>query len=215
MEEILNEQELRVLGCLIEKDRTTPEYYPLTLNALVNACNQKSNRSPIVLYDRETVAKTVDGLRWKGWVVVVDEAGSRTEKYRHAFPEKTGLGEAETSVLAELMLRGPQTPGEIRGRASRMHGFAGLDDVVAILHELESRDPALLVRLPRQAGRKERRYAHLFGGPIDVEEEVAPPPAAPTAKTGRVGELEAAVASLQERVDSLEQALAEFRSQFD
>lgn len=220
MEETLNEQELRVLGCLIEKDRTTPEYYPLTLNALVNACNQKSNRSPVVLYDRSSVAKTVDALRWKGWVVVVDEAGSRTEKYRHAFPEKTGLGEAETAVLAELMLRGPQTAGEIRGRAARMHAFSGLDEVASILQGLESRDQAIVVRLPRQPGRKERRFAHLFGGPVDIEEEAlmaAAPvthPASPAAPRP-AGDLEAEVASLRERVESLEQALAEFRSQFD
>ncbi|MFH1279435.1 MAG: YceH family protein [Candidatus Eisenbacteria bacterium] len=216
MEETLSEQEIRVLGSLIEKERTTPEYYPLTLNALVNACNQKSNRSPVVLYDHAAVAKTVDGLRWKGWVVVVDEAGSRTEKYRHAFLEKSGLAEGEMAVLAELMLRGPQTAGEVRGRANRMHRIESLDEAAGILRSLAERNPAWSVRFPRRPGRKEHRYAHLLGGPVEMKEEVpvrarsSAPPAA-----DRVGELEEALTALRERVEDLERKLGEFRAQFE
>lgn len=217
MEETLNEREVRVLGCLIEKDRTTPEYYPLTLNALVSACNQKSNRNPVVLYDRDSVGKTVDGLRWKGWVVVVDEAGSRTEKYRHAFLEKSGLGEREMAVLAELMLRGPQTAGEIRGRANRMHPFAQLDEVAGIMADLAGREPAWTLLLPRRPGRKERRYAHLLGGPVETDEEApAPAPARGEAPApDRTAALEEEVRALRERVDALEKTLGEFRAQFE
>ena len=218
MDQILDEREARVLGCLIEKERTTPDYYPLSLNALVNACNQKSNRNPVVSFAHEEVARALEDLRWKGWTVVVDEAGSRTEKYRHSFLDKTGLTEKQMAVLAELMLRGPQTGGEIRGRASRMVPFDGLAEVQQILRELAEREEPMAVLLPRQKGRKERRYAHLFSGEPEFEAEI---PAVATAappvpqEDGKMEKLEEEIESLQNRIESLEQTLAEFRAQFE
>jgi hypothetical protein len=221
--EVLSEQEVRVLGSLIEKERTTPEYYPLTLNALVNACNQKSNRSPVVLYTHADVARVVDALRWKGWIIVVDEAGSRAEKYRHRFREKTSLGEKETAVLTELMLRGAQTAGELRGRASRMASFAGLEETQEILRALEERENPWVVRLPRQQGFKERRFRHLLSGEVAIAAEDA----GETEERGRSGgvpeapklekleKLEAELASLRERVETLEGALEELRSRVE
>ena len=217
MDPVLNEREARVLGALIEKERTTPEYYPLTMNALVNACNQKSNRDPVVTYDRRTVEEDVDRLRWSGWVVVVDEAGSRVEKYKHRFPEQTGLWRGETALLAELMLRGPQTAGEIHQRAKRMHPFSGLAEVQEILRTLSEGEAPRVVRLPRQKGRKERRYAHLLSGEPQVAEEEgegeAPPAPAPSEE--RIDLLEKEIASLREEVAALAKQLGEFRAQFE
>ncbi len=217
MDPVLNEREARILGALIEKERTTPEYYPLTMNALVNACNQKSNRDPVVAYDRRTVEEDVDRLRWSGWVVVVDEAGSRVEKYKHRFPDQTGLGRAETALLAELMLRGPQTAGEIHQRAKRMHPFSGLAEVQEILHTLSEGDAPRVFRLPRQKGRKERRYAHLLSGqPPVVEEETeedGPPARGPSEE--RLDRLEKEIAALREEMAALAKDLGEFRAQFE
>ena len=220
MDEILNEQEIRILGCLIEKGRTTPDYYPLTVNALVNACNQKSNRNPVVSYNGDRVLETVEALRWKGWVVEVDEAGSRAVKYRHAFTEKTGHTDGETAVLAELMLRGPQTGGEIHSRAKRMHRFSGLEEVQEILGGLESCDTLRVVRLPRVPGRKERRYQHLLSGAVDlVEERIASTDRVETAPVpapdGRIEKLEEEVRSLHQRLASLEESFREFRKKFE
>ena len=219
MDEILNEQEIRVLGCLIEKDRTTPDYYPLTVNALVNACNQKSNRNPVLSYNHDLVLETVETLRWRGWVIEVDEAGSRVVKYRHAFTEKTGHTIGETAVLAELMLRGPQTGGEIHSRAKRMHPFAGLAEVQEILGGLAAGETPRVVRLPRQPGRKERRYQHLLSGVVDPGEEggVTPnvtetPPV--SMSDDRVEKLEEEVRLLHERLATLEDSFREFRKQF-
>ncbi|MBM3321136.1 MAG: YceH family protein [Candidatus Eisenbacteria bacterium] len=212
MRELLNAQEVRVLGCLVEKERTTPEYYPLSLNALVNACNQKSNRDPAVSWLHADVAAVADGLRWKGWVVVVDEAGSRVEKYRHALAEKTGLSAAETAILAELMLRGAQTAGELRTRASRMAPLGGLDEVHEILRGLAEREEPWVVLLPRRRGFKERRYMHLLSGrpeALDEEADEEAPEPAPSggAAEDRIRALEGEVATLRQRVAALETAL--------
>jgi uncharacterized protein YceH (UPF0502 family) len=203
---------VRILGCLIEKERTTPEYYPLSLNALVNACNQKSNRDPVVSWLHADVAAAADGLRWKGWVVVVDEAGSRVEKYRQALAEKTGLSAAETAILAELMLRGAQTAGELRTRASRMAPLGGLDVVHEILRGLAEREEPWVALLPRRRGFKERRYTHLLSGrPEALDEEADEQAIEPSPSIGaaedRIRALEGEVASLRERVAALEEAL--------
>jgi uncharacterized protein YceH (UPF0502 family) len=220
MREPLSEQEVRVLGCLIEKERTTPEYYPLTRNALVLACNQKSNRSPVVSYTHDGVAEVLDALRWKGWVAVVDEAGSRVEKYRHRFGEKTGLGAKEIAVLAELMLRGPQTSGEIRGRASRMQELGGIEDVQQILARLAEGEEPWVVRLERQRGLKERRYAHLLSGEpalaavelSEDEEPVAGRVGARNPESGRANPIEEEVAALRARIEELERIVEELRA---
>ncbi|MBN1827374.1 MAG: YceH family protein [Candidatus Eisenbacteria bacterium] len=215
-EEKLSERELRVVGCLIEKERTTPEYYPLTVNALVNACNQKSNRDPVVAYGRDAVREALDALRWSGWVTEVDEAGSRATKYKHRFIEKTGLDAARTAILAELMLRGPQTAGEVHGRAKRMFPFTGLEEVRLALEEMAAGEEPRVVLLPRQPGRKERRYRHLLSGPPSPEElesaEEAPRAAAAPPAPGRASE---ELESLRGRVEALEKAFDEFRRQFE
>ena len=214
--ERLDEREARVIGCLIEKERTTPEYYPLTVNALLNACNQKSNRDPVVAYCGGDVAGALDALRWRGWVTEVDEAGSRATKYKHRFPEKTGADPARTAILAELMLRGPQTAGEIHGRAKRMYPFTGLEEVRRLLAEMAEGEEPRVILLPRQPGRKERGYRHLLCGPppeeeIAAAEERRPAPAvAPPAPSRMEEELEA----LCGRVEALEEAFEELRSRF-
>ena len=176
METILNGKEVRVLGCLIEKELATPEYYPLTLNALTNASNQKSNREPVMSLEETEVIRALDSLRNKQLALVSAEGG-RVPKYRHALMERLRLDPAELALLAELLLRGPQTMGELRARAERMHPFADLADVEEALRELMERTPPLATILPRQPGRKEQRYAHMFAGaPETFEEErtVAP-----------------------------------------
>ena len=164
MEPILNENEIRVLGCLIEKEMTTPDYYPLTLNALTNACNQKSNRDPVVDLEETDVVRALDALRMKGLAMQAHGEGSRVPKYRHSLAEKLFLEPEELAILCELFLRGPQTVGELRGRAGRMHDFEDLAQVEAVLQELMERQPPMAAKLPRQPGRKEHRYAHLLGG---------------------------------------------------
>src|SRR5215471_4952271 len=163
--------EARVLGSLIEKQITTPEYYPLSLNALTNACNQKSNRDPVVSFDEHTVLQATDGLREKklGWVI--KKADSRVLKYGHIFPEAFHLSPPEVAVLCVLMLRGPCTPGEIRAASGRLFNFEGLPEVEAALQALmENEQGALAAKLPRQPGRKESRYAHLLAGEVRIEE---------------------------------------------
>ncbi|MGE5892483.1 MAG: YceH family protein, partial [bacterium] len=164
METALTDVEVRVLGCLIEKAITTPDYYPLTLNALTNACNQKSNRNPVVSYEETTVVRGLDGLRDKGLANMVYKADSRAPKYQHFFVEKLELSPGDVAVLCELMIRGPQTPGELRAHTERMHDFGGLEEIEGALRGLMEREHPLVVRLPRQPGRKEQRYAHLLSG---------------------------------------------------
>ena len=192
-----------VIGALIEKEITTPEYYPLSLNALVNACNQKSNRDPVVAYDEVTVDSALESLRHKGLLTTVTGAGSRVPKYGHRFADRLNLGRRETAILCELMVRGPQTSGELRGRTERMHRF---DDVAEIESVLE-RMPELVVKLPRRPGEKEGRYTHLLSGTPSMEAREAAPPA----RQDRVAVLESELDQFRQEVESLKAAFAEFR----
>lgn len=198
--EILHPVEVRVLGALIEKDMATPEYYPLTLNALQNACNQKSSREPVVQYDEDTVTQALELLKNKGLVIRISGAGHRVEKFGHRLGEKLNLGRRELALLCVLMLRGPQTVGELRGRTERMHDFADLDEVEHVLHTLENRDEPLVARASRG------RWAHLFAGEPDTASEA--PAAVPA------GNLEARVAALEREVAGLKAALQAFERQF-
>src|SRR5215212_9512698 len=167
MPTILTDIEARVLGALVEKQLTTPEYYPLTLNALTLACNQKNNRYPVTAYSENEVAQAVESLREKNLVYIFYGSTSRVPKYKHVVPEVLHLTPGETALMCVLLLRGPQTPGELRGNAARMHEFAGLDEIEQTLAGLISREPEPLVaRLPRQAGQKEVRFGHLLSGDI-------------------------------------------------
>src|ERR671920_268202 len=181
MSTILTDIETRVLGSLIEKQVTTPEYYPLTLNALTLACNQKNNRNPVTTYSEQQVADALESLREKNLTYVFYGSTSRVPKYKHVMPEVMHLNHAETALMCVLMLRGAQTPGELRGSASRLHEFSSLEEVEETLNGLISREPEPLVaRLPRQPGQKEGRFAHLLSGEINLEalavesERVAP-----------------------------------------
>jgi uncharacterized protein YceH (UPF0502 family) len=219
METVLNEVEVRVLGCLIEKEMTTPEYYPLSLNALTNACNQKSNRDPVMALTEEDVVRALNRMRFNQLTVVSGES-SRVAKYRHLLAEKMGLVPAELAVICELLVRGPQTVGELRTRCERMHPFAGLAEVEDVLGELTDREHPLIVRLPRQAGRKEARNAHLFSGMPDMtteEHEASPEPARirVMAENERIEKLERDVAGLREEVAGLRQVVEEFKKQFE
>lgn len=219
MELILNDIEVRVLGCLVEKEMTTPEYYPLSLNALTNACNQKSNRDPVMSLEDADMVRALDGLRFKGLAMQAADGG-RVPKYRHALAAKLFLEPPELAILGELLLRGPQTVGELRGRAERMHPFPTLEDVEAILQELQEREAPLVVKLPRQPGRKEHRYAHLLAGEpqLPAEEHTAPPETARVmvmAENERIAALESEVANLRAEMVVLRRELAEFRKQFE
>ncbi|MGH9010083.1 MAG: YceH family protein [Acidimicrobiia bacterium] len=166
--EPLTPEELRVVACLVEKQFTTPDSYPLTENAVVAACNQLSNRSPVVAYDTNTVRVTLTALRQRGLARVIHTPGARVPKHRHIVDEALGLSRGQVSLLAVLALRGPQTVGELRTRTERMHDFAGLSEVETALEELAGREEPLVVRLERQPGQKEARYAQLLSGPVDA-----------------------------------------------
>jgi uncharacterized protein YceH (UPF0502 family) len=209
----LDTVEGRVLGCLLEKEITTPEYYPLTLNALVNACNQKSNRDPVVSYDDAAVEDALEGLRHHGLSYELTGGGNRVPKYGHRIVEALNLGRRELAILCVLILRGPQTVGELKDRTERMHSFSDLDEVHSVLARLIERSPALAVQLPKLPGTKEPRYAHLLSGPVDVS---APPMAmAPERREDRVSALEADVARLREALEDLQRQFGEFRKQFE
>jgi len=196
----LDATELRVLGCLIEKQRTTPDVYPLSLNALRTACNQSTNRDPVVSYDEPTIRAALDELSRRGWVRLASGPGSRAVKYRHLLDGALGLSEPEISLLAVLMLRGPQTLGELKQRTERLHRFESLPEVDATLRELSGRE--LVARLPRRPGQKEERYAHLLGGDAPAVEAEPLAPAGP-GLVERVARLEAEVHELRERLDAL------------
>ena len=207
--------EVRVLGALVEKEMATPEYYPLTLNALLNACNQKSNRDPAVSYDEDTVAEAIDSLREKKLAAVITGAGMRVPKYRELLSESLNLGRRELAILCELMLRGPQTVGELRDRAGRLHPFADLDEVESILRRLMEWQPdPLAVRLARQPGTKEQRNAHLLSGEPAAAASAEAPPEAP-ARGERLAALEAEVRELRNEVRALGERLDKFRAQFE
>jgi uncharacterized protein len=200
--------ELRVLGCLLEKQRTTPDQYPLTLNALRNACNQTTNRDPVVSYDEGEIHEALQRLARRGWTRLASGAGSRAAKYRQLFDEELGLADDEVAILCVLMLRGPQTPGELKQRTDRLHPFPGLADVHATLDELGRRE--LAARLDRRPGQKEERYRHLLGGDAPPESTAASASAPAADATGlddRVEALEAEVRRLREELDALQSRL--------
>jgi uncharacterized protein len=212
---VLNPVEVRVLGSLIEKQITTPEYYPLSLNALTAACNQKSNRDPVVSYDDATVERGMDGLRDKKLAWVIKKADSRVLRYGHLLPEALHLEPDETAVLCALMLRGPLTVGEIRGCTGRLYDFQELSQVDGALGKLASNDQGpLVVKLPRQVGHKEARYAHLLSGEVKVPEPELLPvkPDRPIAASAG---LESEVKALRQDLDELRRAFEEFKKQFD
>lgn len=214
----LNAAEVRVLGALVEKQITTPDYYPLSLNALTNACNQLSNRDPVVAFEENTVVEAVANLRAKRLATQYAGAESRVAKYKHTLTDALLLTPAEVALLCVLMLRGPQTVGELRARCERLFRFDTLPEVEEALAALAARSPQpLVVRLPRQPGTKEARFAHLLAGPIEapVTPTTAPvaPPSAPAA-SDRVSQLEADLASLRRDHEELRREFAEFRRQF-
>lgn len=162
--DLLNAIEVRVLGSLVEKDITTPDYYPLSLNALVNACNQKNNRDPVMTLDEDPVRSALDSLQVKRLAGPASGADSRVTKYEHRLQEVYNFDRRETAILCVLLLRGAQTPGELRSRSERMYAFESLEDVLAALDRLSRREPPLVTILPRQPGTKESRYMHLLSG---------------------------------------------------
>jgi len=209
MDLLLHPVELRVLGSLLEKEITTPEYYPMSLNALINACNQKSNRDPTVNFDESTVEQALHSLRDKGLLLAITGAGSRVQKYAHRISEKLNLGRPELAILCELMLRGSQTLGELRTRADRMHTFDDTDQVQAVIDRL----PELIVKLDRRPGEKESRFAQLLSGPPAVshsEPDQSPPP-----RQDRITTLETEVSQLRNELEDLKQQFAQFRKQFE
>jgi uncharacterized protein YceH (UPF0502 family) len=217
MDIMLNDKEIRVLGCLIEKELTTPEYYPLSLNSLTNACNQKSNRNPIISYEEAAVEQGLAGLQSKGLARKTATAGSRVDKYLHTILDKFDLSKPEMAVLCELMLRGPQTAGEIRSRAERMSSFETLEKMEETLRGLMDHDPALVIQLPREAGRKERRFIHLLSGNSTITadaEQPAESSAPPLRTEERLRILEEEMEKLAAEVKELKLAFAEFRAQF-
>jgi len=218
MPTILTDIEIRVLGSLVEKQVTTPEYYPLTLNSLTLACNQKNNRHPVTSYNEDQVAHALETLREKNLTYVFYGSTSRVPKYKHVVPEVLRLNHAEVAVMCVLMLRGAQTPGELRGNGSRLHEFGGLEEVEETLNGLINRDEPLVVRLPRQAGQKEVRFVHLLAGDVDVESYVEVERTAPAQRRSsneQIERLEQKVDALTTEVDSLKKQFEEFRKQFE
>jgi uncharacterized protein YceH (UPF0502 family) len=215
---LLNDTEARVLGSLIEKEVTTPDYYPLSLNALVNACNQKSNRDPVMNLDEAAVRQALRTLEDKKLAGPGDNFVSRVSKYEHRLSEVFNLTRHETAILCELLLRGPQTPGELRSRAERMHPFDDLGVVHSTLQRLMQRDPPVVRLLPRQPGTKEARFAHLLSG--DRPEWNAQPGSDAVVTSirsdgDRIAHLEEAFMDLQREFADLKQQFADFRKQFE
>jgi len=204
----LTDPEVRVLGALIEKEITTPDYYPMSLNSLVAACNQSSNRNPIMHLDEGTVADAADGLREKKLVHRVDRGDSRVTKYRHVVYEAMNWGRPVTAVMCVLMLRGPQTVGEIRTRSSRLYDFTSLDEIELTLNSLMTGDSPLVTRLPRQSGQKEVRYAHLLSGEVSfIQTETEPEPESEPGMDR--------ISKLEREVEDLKRQFQEFRKQFE
>ena len=215
---VLNDIEIRVLGALVEKDITTPDYYPLSLNALVNACNQKNNRDPVMNLDEPTVREALHGLQEHGLAGPAGGADSRVTKYEHRLQETFNFSRGETAVLCVLLLRGPQTPGELRGRTERLHRFEDLDAVQFSIQKLMQREPPLVAVLPRQPGTKEFRYAQLMAGEVESVDSGLPrtaPPQSSSPDPGRIGRLEEDFAALQNEVSALKQELAELRKKLE
>jgi uncharacterized protein YceH (UPF0502 family) len=217
---ILNEYELRVLGALVEKQIATPDYYPLSLNALTNGCNQKNHRDPVVSYDEATVTRAMDSLKEKKLVYAFHGSEARVPKYGHLFPKAFELNDAEVAVMCVLILRGPQTPGELRSRTSHLYNFEQLSDVENTIQNLSSREQPLVVKLARLPGARESRYAHLLGGPVSVDDVVASPrmesaTPRPPADDGRLARLEEEITSMRREFDELKKEFAKFKSQFE
>src|SRR5580700_228033 len=219
MDILLSDVETRVLGSLVEKELTTPEYYPLSLNALVNTCNQKSNRDPLMSLDEEAVREALRTLDKKGLAGPADNMVSRVSKYEHRLQEAYNFTRHEIAILSELLLRGPQTPGELRSRADRMHKFEDLGIVQSTLQRLMKREPPLVTVLARQPGTKEARYAHLLSGEVEAppQNSAAAGISAPGGASGgeRIARLEARVDNLQSEITDLKQQFATFRKQFE
>jgi uncharacterized protein len=217
----LTAPEARVLGALIEKQITTPDYYPLTLNALTNACNQLTNREPVVSFDETIVVRAIDGLREKRLATLFTGQESRVAKYKHTLTDALLLTPAEVALLCVLLLRGPQTIGELRTRSERLFSFDTLPEVEETLNTLANRQPqGLVAKLPRAPGTKESRYAQLLSGPVEVAAPervlpVEPATAVVRAENERVAKLEAEVAELRREVAELKQQLGDFRKQFE
>jgi uncharacterized protein len=212
---VLNEVEARVLGALLEKEITTPDYYPLSLNALVNACNQKSNRDPVMNLDESEVRTALNALHDNSLARSVSAADSRVTKYEHRLQEAFNFDRREGAIFCELLLRGPQTPGELRSRAERMHHFDDLSEVQSALQRLISRDPPLVKVLARRPGTKESRYLQLLCGDAEPM-AVAESPAATSREGGvKPSQLEAEVAELRRDIVELKQQFAAFRKQFE
>lgn len=219
MTTILSDIEVRVLGALVEKQVTTPEYYPLTLNALTLACNQKNNRSPVTSYSEDEVAQALETLREKNLTYVFYGSTSRVPKYKHVMTEVLHLSAAELAVMCVLLLRGPQTSGELTTRGFRLHEFSGLEEVDAALNALITREPdPLVIRLPRQPGQKEVRFAHLLSGEVHVDiqmPERAASSASRATSSDRVAKLEGDVETLKTEFEKLRNQFEGFKKQFE
>ncbi len=216
----LNEFEVRVLGALVEKQLATPDYYPMTLHGLMQACNQKNQRDPVVVYDESTVQRALNSLREKKLVYTFHGSEARAVKYGHVFPKSYDLNPEETAILCVLMLRGPQTPGELRTRSAHLHAFESLPQVETVLAALTSRPEPLVVRLPRLPNAREARYAHCLSGPVEIEALLDAPPARTRGQEDaglalRCTRLEEEVSQLRAEVARLASLLDEFRRQFE
>ncbi|MBX3245525.1 MAG: YceH family protein [Acidobacteria bacterium] len=216
----INETEARILGSLVEKQLTTPEYYPLTLNALTAACNQKSNRDPVMSLGETEILSAIDSLRDKNLVYLYYGSSSRTVKYKHMLPNVFEIDAPAVALMTLLLLRGPQTAGEMRGRADRLYEFSGIGEVQESLDELARRDDPLIVKLERQPGQKEARYAHLLSGPVDAAAvsanlESSRSSSSSNASAGRIEELEEKVEKLSVEMAELRSMFEEFKKQFE
>ncbi len=216
MTEKLTEIEARIIGALIEKQLTTPEYYPLTLNALVAACNQKTNREPVVSYSEQTVQKSLDDLRERNLAYVFYGSTSRVPKYKHILDKVYELDAPEIAVLCVLMLRGAQTLGELRERTGRLYEFSGLGEVSETLDGLMRRDEPLVVKLERQPGQKEVRYAHLLSGEVIVTHQPQEKSVSGSqAGNERLANLEGELENLRNEFNLFRQSFEEFKKQFE
>ena len=214
---VLNDIEVRVLGSLVEKQVTTPEYYPLTINALTLACNQKNNRNPVTSYSENQVAQAVENLRELNLAYVFYGSTSRVPKYKHVMPEVLHLNQAQLALMCVLLLRGSQTVGELRERASRLYEFSSLEEVEETLNSLISREPETLVkRLTRQPGQKETRFAHMLAGEPPVETAEEPSPRRTISReSDRLSSIQEEVAALKTQMEELRLQFESFKKQFE
>ncbi len=215
MNEILTFEEIRIIGSLIEKELTTPEYYPLTVNALKNACNQKSNRDPVVSFDESIIENTLDKLREKSFASRIIGSDIRVPKYRQVFTEAMKFLPEEIAVMCVLMLRGPQTPGEIKSRSGRMFNFESLAQVDDVLQKLMNGEKPLVVKLPRQTGMKESRYMHLLSGEPEIETQINEIKDTPSNDDDRITKLEEEFELLKNEVNEIKTQFEKFKQQFE